>query len=259
MGVVGSRLGNMSSGTNVGAAAFDFATSDYLYKTDGLAGESDTKKFTVSFWIHSSAEGPGSGSIPAFHCRNPSVNSQLVVQAGLNSLGRMNASASLDVSTPILSIQATNPEWTANTWNHVFMSFDMASASNRYLLLNGVDITGAATVSEYNDIAFPFASATLETYIGRDNVGGTYNSLDGSIAELWMDCDTFLTPSSIDKFLRGRYPVSLGADGSTPTGNQPTLYFKGNGNDFAVNLGTGGTFLQNGSLSTSTLKPVRLS
>ncbi len=35
-------------------------------------------------------------------------------------------------------------------------------------------------------------------------------------------------------------PISLGSDGSLPTGSAPVFYFKGNGDAFNVNSGTGG-------------------
>lgn len=42
-------------------------------------------------------------------------------------------------------------------------------------------------------------------------------------------------------------PVSLGSDGSTPTGSAPTIYVKGGVSDHGTNLGDGGTLTQSGT------------
>jgi hypothetical protein len=50
--------------------------------------------------------------------------------------------------------------------------------------------------------------------------------------------------------------VFLGADGSKPTGTVPEIYFKGTGDAFYVNSGSGGgDFTDNATLTTPTTTP----
>ena len=50
-------------------------------------------------------------------------------------------------------------------------------------------------------------------------------------------------------------PVSLGADGSTPTTNQPAVYLNGNDTTFFTNLGSGGAITQIGTLTNCASNP----
>jgi len=47
----------------------------------------------------------------------------------------------------------------------------------------------------------------------------------------------------------GGKPVSLGSDGSTPTGTAPTVYLKNPFGTFQNNLGGGGNFTVTGTLA----------
>jgi hypothetical protein len=46
-------------------------------------------------------------------------------------------------------------------------------------------------------------------------------------------------------------PVSLGADGSTPTGTAPIIFLSGATSSWETNKGSGGGFTENGGLTQS--------
>lgn len=81
------------------------------------------------------------------------------------------------------------------------------------------------------------------------------------VADLYGATGQFLdisNPVNIAKFVDGSgKPVSLGVDGSTPTGTAPTIFGSGDATTFMQpNLGTGGTFtLTAGSLTNATTSP----
>ena len=56
-------------------------------------------------------------------------------------------------------------------------------------------------------------------------------------------------------FSRNGRPVSLGSDGSKPTGTAPPIYLKGPASTWGVNSGTGGNFTVVGSFSDAATKP----
>jgi hypothetical protein len=50
-------------------------------------------------------------------------------------------------------------------------------------------------------------------------------------------------------------PVSLGANGSTPTGSQPIIYLANPTATWQDNLGAGGNFTENGALADAATNP----
>lgn len=50
-------------------------------------------------------------------------------------------------------------------------------------------------------------------------------------------------------------PVDAGENGTTPTGNQPAIFFKGDNENYHQNLGYGGAFTVNGSLENCASAP----
>jgi hypothetical protein len=65
-----------------------------------------------------------------------------------------------------------------------------------------------------------------------------------------------ISPATIAKFFSAAgKPVALGADGSTPTGTAPRIFFSGDNSSFATNKGTGGSFTLTGSLTNASTSP----
>tara|TARA_R110000796_G_C14522142_1_gene431010 strand:- start:399 stop:1154 length:756 start_codon:yes stop_codon:yes gene_type:complete len=84
---------------------------------------------------------------------------------------------------------------------------------------------------------------------------------DGDVSEFYITLNETLDITSSTnraKFSDGS-PVSLGADGSGPTGNSPIIYLhideEETANNFADNAGTGGGMTVNGALTTAATKP----
>jgi hypothetical protein len=89
-------------------------------------------------------------------------------------------------------------------------------------------------------------------------LGGSGTEFSGDIWRMWLapgqklhGVDGTISAGTIAKFLGadGR-PMSLGSDGSTPTGVAPAVYFDGDADTFGTNRGTGGAFSQFGIFTT---------
>lgn len=114
-------------------------------------------------------------------------------------------------------------------------------------------VSTVTTVAYTGPFDVPY-SARSEWYLL--GVGG-FSRFNGDIGELWISFDSaidFSNSANLDKFVDGSSnPISLGADGSTPTGSQPVIYLHipsgGAPNNFATNLGDGGGFTLTGSLT----------
>ena len=94
--------------------------------------------------------------------------------------------------------------------------------------------------------------------------GGAANAnLNADIAEAWFGLGQFLDLSVIANRRKFRdvsgNPVSLGADGSLPTGTPPAVYFSGNASSFATNRGNGGAFVLTGTLTNASTSPAGVS
>jgi hypothetical protein len=125
---------------------------------------------------------------------------------------------------------------------HCLAAYDRVTPSNSFVFLDGVD----RTERDFTNTADPDFSTETDFAIGGVN-------LDCDVAELYIAFDQWLDltdPTNVAKFIAAGKPVSLGADGSTPTGTAPTIFMSGGAAGFAANRGTGGAFtLSSGSLT----------
>lgn len=238
----------------VDSADFDGATPDYMTRGAGLTGLADGKQGLVSIWLRIDANDTGfmrilmgattlAGGTARFAVTRLSNNT-------LQVLGR-NAAA-----TDILNI-STVGTYTANTsrWLHILSSWDLAVPGASHLYINDVSDKTETTFTDdtinYNLADWGIAAAP--------NAG---NSAYCCLAEFYFT-NTYLDLSNSlnrRKFISGTLkPVSLGADGSVPTGTAPLVYNRlavgETVTNFALNRGTGGDFAITGTLSTGSSSP----
>lgn len=134
-----------------------------------------------------------------------------------------------------------------DVWHSVIASTD-GTTLKVYLddVSVGGAVTGSITTSFFNGLAL---------WVGSD---GTH-ALVGDMADLWIAPGvSLLTAGDIPLATRRKFvdaggkPVSLGSDGSLPTGTVPAVFLSassGNAASFATNRGTGGAFTTTGTLT----------
>lgn len=121
------------------------------------------------------------------------------------------------------------------------------------LYLGDVDVLG--DVVDAGD-AFDMVFTGLPLFLFSDSVGSNFV---GDAADTWIAPGQFIdfsVEANRRKFIdvNGK-PVDLGADGSTPTGTAPPMFFSGNAAGFPTNKGTGGVFTLTGSLTNASTSP----
>ncbi len=160
----------------------------------------------------------------------------------------------------LLAFETSASLTTSALWFHVLASWDTNfSAGNKVsnLYLDGASnktvVTDAGAAANIN-----YASGGADWAIGADT--GGLNLANSSFAELYFAPGQFLDFTNVsnqNKFrdpLTNR-PISLGADGSTPTGTAPLVYLKSAGASYATNSGTGGNFTAHGTFSDASSSP----
>jgi hypothetical protein len=230
-------------GFTANTAVFD-GTSDYMEKITPMTGVTDAKTVTVSFWIKfDSGDGQqryiytmGSGSSDKFR----------VIRTTGNKIGLTGIAPA---GTTVLTATSGTSVTVASGWTHVYIAIDLANSANRHIYFNGSE-DGSVTWTTYTDSLMDLDPGTDAFYVGSDL--GTGNKLSAALAELWFN-DSYFNDTT--KFISGGDPISLGANGQTPTGSAPALYLSlnGSGNSWATDSsGNGNNFTVGGTLGTTT-------
>lgn len=133
---------------------------------------------------------------------------------------------------------------------------DIGAGNELVVYANGVLLNGVPFGS---NTTFNVTTNGLPMFVGSSADVGTW--LEGNLAEVWiapgqslLDGSNLIPAATIAKFrdaVTGD-PVNLGANGETPTGVAPAIYFSNNNQDvtdFTVNRGTGGAFTIIGAIT----------
>lgn len=140
----------------------------------------------------------------------------------------------------------------AGTLYHIAFSVDLSDPAKRHVYINRTAETMSWDTYFDNGIG---ADATAATITWFNNIDATL-LLKADAGHLYSAPGQYLDISNVtnlNKFIdTGGEAVDLGADGSTPTGVAPLMYFKGAAATFHTNLGTGGAFSVAGGTITDT-------
>lgn len=231
------------AGSSGGAAPYtttanDYdGTNDYALLSGGLNGGVDTGADLglVSFWFRLDG---GDGvrqdftdtTFPQGLNIQRTAGNTIKVLARTDSIIRINTSGSTIVTA-------------GAEWNHILVAWDFTDATSTnnwfYLYLNGVQEIADTDVAQgpLNFSGNFILAATMSVI----------NKFNGCLSEIYLNVGETLDPTVEANRLKFRdgdgKPVSLGATGSTPTGNAPKGYYpdgdpstdeSGNSNDFTI-------------------------
>lgn len=211
-------------------------TDDYMEKGSALTSVASGRKGILSFWARADA-----------FSTNPSF-----LATGSQSLTCRSSTAgglTLDLyradGTVIVSIGASS-NTSVSQWAHFLWSWDM-DAGYWFAKNGALEISSSTTFGV--DVAY--ADAT-NWRIGEQLDGnGDYNGLMSEYYLNTVDSLDLTNNSNIAKFIKLLRPVSLGSNGSIPTGAQPILYMPQ-----LNNFGYGGVFNAGGDPITNSTQPV---
>jgi hypothetical protein len=248
------NLGNhmLMSGSRYFCDSADFdGTNDYMTTGAGLTGIADGKQGTFSAWLR--IDGGDGTTLRIFQTppRSPAVH--LIINR--TSLNVFSVGAANSAHTSILSIQTAGTYVAGTSWIHLLASWDLATVGARHIYVN--DVSDLSVTTFTNDT---IDYTETDWAIGARTDGA--NPWNGCIAEFWFTT-TYIDISSAAnrrKFIGADgKPVSLGADGSAPTGTAPLVYQRiakgAAASTFATNLGSGGNFTITGSLDVGSTSP----
>lgn len=210
------------------AVATQYANGADIVKTLDFTSNADGKQGLISFWLkptHIADTFIVENSNFAHNYFDIAANSNLLQFYGENA----SASTILDLRS--------NTGISNSVWTHVLAAWDLGAGFGK-IYQNDVDVTDSHTLT--ND-SVKYTSTT-----GWIVAGVASPSYQGCIAEFYMGLNQFLditVTANRRKFISALgKPVSLGTDGSVPTGTSPICYLKLNGSNKLVNSGSGGNF-----------------
>lgn len=240
---IASRRYATASGGTFHANAVHFDGSTYLTKASTLIA-SGSSKGIFSAWIKPSA---GDGAVRQL-VKHTSTAQVKIFLSGIDRIDFILDNSS-DVN--LLTLANTTTDITSSSgWVHILASWDV-SATYAKLLINGSDETSATTDTS-GTINYP---ATGITYFSADTGASPFT---GDAAEMYFNMAESIdltVGGNVSKFISGGKPVSLGADGSTPTGTAPAVYLGNSASTWQNNLGMGGNFSVTGTVTAASTSP----
>lgn len=221
----------------------------YLSRGANLDGVSDGRVGACSFWNWIK------GNNSSFLSILWNTGGRIQIYRGNTNPGRWTLLGRNTSGGTILFAQ-TDDLYNASqsAYQHIAMSWDLPNGIAQ-IVIDGVDaVEGAPTITNEN---IDYNQAAGNFTIGA--TGTPAQQYNGWLADFWLTLTEFVdfsNPTTLEKFRSvGGSPVDLGSDGSAPTGNPPQVFFKGPASAFSTNLGTGGAFTLNGSLSDAASDP----
>lgn len=214
-------------------AGVEFDGSADYYDGGTLTGIADGKEGLVSLWFR-----PDAAALQYVI----GISSGFFVQLAAN--GSVYIYGENSGSSNVLSLLSAPGAWTAGQWNHLAASWDLATSA-LHIYINGVEADGGSSTSSNDSIEY-----TRADFIAGGLTAGGGSKFDGCMGEFYFALEylDLSNSTNLEKFRSADGNlVSLGSDGSTPTGTAPIAYLSGGIDQFADNFGTGGAFTENGS------------
>lgn len=246
------RASAVSAGYAPDAVNFD-GSADSMTRSSGFTGIASNKTALFSTWF--TIEG-GNGTNRDFgQFRDVSSNWRWIMRLGTDNKFRFLA-RNVSNST-ILDVKA-DTAYTASsgTWHHLVFAMDLSSTTVQFYI---DDALVTHTTTTKNNDTVDYANADLLTICATTTPANRWN---GDIADYYFT-NEYLDMSNATnraKFIDAGLPVSLGSDGSTPTGTQAVVFYSGDATLFnaGTNAGSGGDFTMTGAVTNSANEPVGL-
>jgi len=200
---------------------------------------SDGNKGIFSFWLKPTASGTLERAI-----YSTSGN----IRMARESDNKVHIILTDFIGTTLIDANSDDTITADGNWHHVIASWDRATDNNITFYVDGSDGTTITTFLSTSEDSDPINYGIFQWFIG--GLGGT-DDWNGCMSEVYINTveDIDLSVQSNREKWRssGGLPVSLGSDGSLPTGSAPRGYFKSIFSSFTVNSGTGGDFTKEGT------------
>jgi hypothetical protein len=248
---VGSLAGDGSAGGYTANAVHFDGTNDYLTRGADLTGNADGKVGLLSVWVNLTGGDGVFKTVWASRIAGGAGPRVTLQRTDGNKWQMLGANAA---GTVILNMTSTTSYTSASGWHNVRASWDLLNGDGWLYVGDTDDLAAGATLT--ND--------TLDYTIAQHVVGAVYAGsflqlLDGDLADLYVNYaevqDQSVEANRRKFFSATGKPVSLGADGSTPTGTAPIVFLSNATATWQTNLGGGGGFTEVGALTDAASSP----
>ena len=214
------------------AVSFD-RVNDYLYRSSDLTGNSDGKTFTFSCWFY----GATGGTI--YHSGGAGYTDG--VSIGFEQSGELNIKMDNPSGSTVFSVEHGGAI-AMNTWNHLLISCNMSSTSNRHIYVNDVALGNSYLTYTNSDIDFTSSTHSIVQL----------NKLKGRLAHVFLD----YTYRDLSTTSNRRLFIDADGKPSDTIPSSPILYLPlTDAATAGSNSGTGGDFTVNGVLATAARGP----
>ena len=238
-----NQLIGFGAGGGYTAFGSDFdGTNDDMLRGGDLTGSVDGKTALFSGWFSKHSQGSNEILLG---------NGSFRFEVLFNTSDEVRVNGRNVSGGTILDIRTTATFGSDQSWFHVLSSYDVGTAGRRHIFIDDVEDT--------NEVAF---TNQLVDYTQTEWALGarTDESLryEGCMSEIYLALEWFdiTVEANRRKFISaGKKPVSLGADGSRPTGTAPILYLPKPFGSFQENAGSGGDFTVTGALAACATSP----
>jgi len=222
---------------------FDGA-NDYLFRSSDLIANINSRAFTFGCWFYKVGN-----SVQCLSMGTQSVSHKFEVLIGdngyINLQGRNSSRYVLDAYTSAGLIYD-------DRWYNLTLSIDLSNISNRHVYLDDVDITNSFTFQTYYNSEINFAAPAPTFHQIANNIARN-NPSKCRLSNLFLDYtyrDLFLLAN------RRKFITFDAEKGLVPADRQaalnPIIYLPFDDPATShVNAGTGGNFVQNGTISRS--------
>lgn len=228
------------------AQGITFNGSSYL--TRGSSIGADGKKGIISVWFKMQGSDATNGMI--IETLDPFFQ---IIRLNTNKIRITGQNAA---TTNILQLFSNTSFTVGMGWAHLLASWDLNTPAGWLYITDADDLASSPTLT--NDTINYSTNPVVNWGVGARADGTILITAD--IADLYMNIAESLDLSveaNRRKFISAtNAPVDLGADGSTPTGTAPAIFFHGTLASWQTNDGSGGGFsVTAGSLSAASSNP----
>lgn len=225
------------------ATTFD-GTNDQMARGADLTGNADAKVGTLSLWVKR-------GATAATHDILCNTGQRFEVFIDASDKIRINGYNA--AGTQIMDMRSVGTYTSTTTWYHILADWDLAAGTKNLYVNDTSDLTSPLFTNDTLDYT------RTDFFVGANDSSGA--RLNACLSEVYLNVATrldFSNSTNRRKFDDGGSPlkpISLGSDGSTPTGSAPIIYLGNAFGTFQNNLGGGGNFTVTGALTACSDHP----
>lgn len=221
-------------------------TTGYLYRTSALAGVSDGKTFSGSFYVSVDID----ASSRSIFAMSSGGSNDSGVQVYRNLANNIVIRAFDAVTNQLLTATTSSLVNVAGGTVHIAYCFDLSNTTKRFVYINGV-LDASVTYANYTNANISFAN-TAVIRVGASAYSSPSDYLDGKLSEFYFTTEyiDFSQEANRLKF-RDAFgnPVDLAPQIAAGTLPNPAIYMRFDPANFGKNSGTGGDFTVSGTIT----------